>query len=104
MNSNIGNYVLHAHIWDWGGYGRTEEFEYYISQTVYIEDKDGRVEQFDHSFYLQSYTREAWLSALTECGFEVWHEYRNREKEPWSEGDGMWMAEAVKSKEVDAHE
>ncbi len=69
----------------------------HISQTVYIEDKNGHVKQFDHSFYLQSYTREAWLSVLAESGFEVLQEYRSREKEPWREGDGMWIAEAVKS-------
>lgn len=76
----------------------------YISQTVYIEDKNGHVEQFEHSFYMQSYSREAWLSALAKCGFEVRYEYRNREKEPWSKSDGMWIVEAVKSKEANAHE
>ena len=68
----------------------------YISQTVHIEYNDGRKEQFDHEFYLQGYTREEWLSALKECGFEVVGEYKNREKEPWSEGDGYWVVEAVK--------
>lgn len=92
-------------VWKTGdGRDEAETGRHYISQTVYIEDKDGRMEQFDHSFYLQSYTREAWLSALAKSGFEVRHEYRNREKEPWSEGDGMWIAEAVRSGEVDAHE
>ena len=38
----------------------------YISQTVYIEDKNRHVKQFDHSFYLQSYAREAWL--FCSCG------------------------------------
>ena len=68
----------------------------YIFQTVYVEYNDGRKEQFDHNFYLQGYTRGEWLAALRECGFEVKGEYKNREKEPWSEGDGHWIVEAVK--------
>ena len=70
---------------------------WYCSQTVYIEYNDGRKEQFEHEFYMQGYTREEWLEALHECGFDVKAEYKNREKEPWSEGDGYWVAEAVKS-------
>ena len=69
----------------------------YISQTVYVEYNDGRKEQFDHNFYLQGYTRDEWLAALRECGFEVKAEYKNHDKEPWSEGDGHWIVEAVKS-------
>ena len=68
----------------------------YISQKVYIEDKDSHIEQFDHSFYLQAYTREEWLSTLIKCGFEVLHEYSSREKEPWREGNILWIVEAVK--------
>ncbi len=85
-------------VWKTGD-GRTEAEtgRHYISQTVYVEGSDGSVEQFEHSFYLQSYSREEWLSALRECGFEVKAEYRNREKEPWQEGDGFWICEAVKS-------
>jgi SAM-dependent methyltransferase len=70
----------------------------YISQTVYIEEKNGKVEEFDHSFYMQCYPRDAWLSALAECGFEVLHEYSNREKEPWCEGHGLWIVEATKKR------
>ena len=72
----------------------------YISQTVYVEYNDGRKEQFDHEFYLQGYTRDEWCAALQECGFEIVGEYKNREKKPWSEGDGHWIAEAVKSRTV----
>ena len=72
----------------------------YISQTVYVEYNDGRKEQFDHNFYLQGYTRDEWLAALRECGFEVKTEYKNHDKEPWSEGDGHWIVEAVKSTTV----
>jgi len=70
----------------------------YISQTVYIEYGNGKAEQFDHSFYLQFYPRDTWLSTLAECGFEILHEYRNREKEPWHENDGLWIVEAAKKK------
>lgn len=69
----------------------------YISQTMYIEYNDGRKEQFDHEFYLQGYSREEWLAVLIECGFEIGAEYKNREKEPWCEGDEHWIVEAVKS-------
>lgn len=70
----------------------------YISQTVYIEDKNGKVEQFDHSFYLQCYPRDTLLSALAECGFEIMHEYRNRQKEPWREDNGLWIVETAKKR------
>jgi len=70
----------------------------YISQTVYIEDKDGKVEKFDHSFYLQYYHRDTWLSVLAECGFEIRNEYCNRKKEPWCEGNGLWIVEAAKKR------
>lgn len=72
----------------------------YISQTVYIEDRNGSMKQFDHSFYLQSYPRDEWIAALIECGFEIKHEYRSREKEPWRETDGLWLAEAVKRSDL----
>ena len=68
----------------------------YVSQTVHIEYNDGIKEQFDHSFYLQGYTRDEWLGALKECGFEVKAEYRDLMKEPWSEDDSNWVVEAIK--------
>jgi RimJ/RimL family protein N-acetyltransferase len=43
----------------------------YISQTFFTEDENGHTESFDHSFYLQSYTREEWLGAFKECGFDI---------------------------------
>jgi SAM-dependent methyltransferase len=69
----------------------------YISQTIYVEHNDGRKEQFDHEFFLQGYTRDEWLAALNECGFEVIGEYKNREKEPWSECDEDWIVETRRS-------
>ncbi len=72
----------------------------YISQTVYIEDADGSQEKFVHSFYLQNYSRDDWVRVLIQCGFEIKHEYRNRDKEPWVQDDGLWIVEAVKCKEV----
>ena len=41
----------------------------YISQTFFAEHGDGHTESFDHVFYLQSYTRGQWRSALKEAGF-----------------------------------
>ncbi len=67
----------------------------YISQTIFVEDENGKIEQFDHSFYLQAYKREELIGALTECGFEIVHEYKNREKEQW-DGEGFWIVEAIK--------
>ena len=69
----------------------------YISQTFYAENKDCLIESFVHAFYLQGYFHEEWISALTECGFKIKNEYRNREKNPWRGGDKYWIAEAVKS-------
>lgn len=74
----------------------------YISQTIYIEHDDGREEQFDHNFYLQGYSRDVWLAALSECGLIVKAEYRNYEGEPWRPGDGNWIAVAVKPLNKDA--
>jgi len=69
----------------------------YISQDVYIEDmKSGIVETFDHSFYLQGYYREEWADALHESGFEITHEYKNKENEMWYDGDGLWIVETIK--------
>jgi len=80
------------------GEGRfdAETGRHYISQVVYIEDKLGRVESFEHSFYLQCYSREEWLTAFTECGFEVIGEYGSREVESWQSGDGFRIFEAIK--------
>lgn len=57
-----------------------------------------KVEHFDHSFYLQWYHRDAWLSALAECGFELRHYYCNRENELWCEDNGLWIAETEKKR------
>jgi len=68
---------------------------WYCSQEVYIEE-NGVVEMFNHEFYIQSYYREEWTNALSECGFEINGEYTDREGESWKSGDGFWMAEAIK--------
>ncbi len=70
---------------------------HYISQKFYAQDEDGHTESFDHAFYLQCYSREQWLAALQDCGFEIVGEYRGREVESWqSGGDGFWMVEACR--------
>jgi len=75
-----------------------ESGRHYISQKFYAEDENGYAESFDHSFYLQSYSREKWLAALKECGFKVVGEYKSREVESWqSGGDGFRIFEVVKS-------
>ncbi len=75
-----------------------ETGRHYITQMFYAEDKNGNIESFDHSFYLQSYTREEWLSALEDCGFYITGEYGSRDFESWqSGGDGFRVFEIVKS-------
>ena len=70
---------------------------FYISQTFYAEDDGGHIESFNHAFYLQSYTREAWLEAFMECGFEIVGEYANRKVESWQSNSGAFcIFEAVK--------
>jgi len=72
-----------------------ENGRFYIIQEVYIE-KNGEIEMFDHAFYFQNYFRKEWTEAFNECGFEIIHEYKNRDKEIWQEGDGFWIVEAIK--------
>ena len=70
---------------------------FYITQTFYAEDKSGNLDSFDHAFYLQSYTREEWLKAFSQCGFELTGEYNNRELESWlSGGSAFRIFEAIK--------
>ena len=67
---------------------------HYISQTVYVEDANGHIDSFNHSFYMQSYSREQWFSDFARCGFEVVGEYSSREVESWqSGGDGFRIFE-----------
>lgn len=79
------------------GHLDAEKSRNYISQTFYAEDEKGNVESFEHSFYLQSYTREEWISALKECGFVIKGEYGDREVKSWQSGDGCLIIEAVKA-------
>jgi SAM-dependent methyltransferase len=86
-------------VWKTGsGHNDAETGRRTISQTFYIEhDDDGRLESFDHSFYMQCYSHEEWLNAFQECGFNVVGEYKNRELESWKSGsDDFIMFEAVK--------
>jgi SAM-dependent methyltransferase len=67
----------------------------YIDQTVFIETEEG-TETIPYVISLQYYERDEILKALDACGFKVAYEYKNREKEPWREGDYSWIVEAVK--------
>lgn len=81
------------------GEGRfdAENGRHYIYQKFYAQDESGHTEVFDHDFYLQSYSREQWLLALNESGFDIVGEYKNREVESWQSGSsGFWMVEACK--------
>jgi SAM-dependent methyltransferase len=74
----------------------------YISQTFYAEDESGKVESFNHAFYLQGYYREEWLTAFKECGFDVVGEYGSRAVESWqSVGSGFRIFEAVKKHDME---
>jgi len=81
-----------------GGHYDAKTARQYISQTFYAEDNDGNIESFNHSFYMQSYSRQDWLSAFKESGFEVIGEYNSREVKSWqSGGEGFCIFEAVKN-------
>lgn len=90
-------------VWKTGsGYNDAETGRRYISQTFYIEyDSDSRLESFDHSFYMQCYSYEEWMSAFNECGFDIVNEYKNRELENWKSGDNDFIIfETVKTSTV----
>jgi len=83
-------------VWKTGsGHFDAKEGRQYISQTLYVEDANSRVENFDHSFYLQCYSLPEWRGVLKECGFRVTHEHRGREGLSWK-GSGAPIIEAVK--------
>jgi len=70
----------------------------YISQTFYAEDESGKIDSFNHAFYLQEYYREEWLAAFNNSGFAVAGEYSSREFTSWqSGGSGYRVFEAVKT-------
>jgi len=69
----------------------------YISQTFYAEYEDGHIESFDHSFYLQSYTRGEWRTALKEAGFGAIKHKRRERKTGYGGGDRI---EAVKTSKI----
>ena len=86
-------------VWKTGsGHDEAETGRRYISQTFYIEDENGDAENFGHSFYMQCYSRDEWLAAFKECGFDVAGEYENREGLSWKSGsDDFIMFEAVRA-------
>ena len=70
----------------------------YISQRFFAEHDSGKIESFDHSFYLQSYTSEAWLEAISKTGFEVKAMHKGADGAPWDD-EGWCVIEAVKKGE-----
>lgn len=68
---------------------------HHINQMVFVETEDG-IEAIPYVISLQYYERDEILEALDECGFKAKNEFKNREKEPWREGDHDWIVEAVK--------
>lgn len=87
-------------VWKTGnGHNDAETGRRYISQTFHIEYENGDTENFDHSFYMQCYSREEWLGAFKDCGFDVVGEYKDHELESWKSGsDKFIIFEAVKHK------
>ena len=88
----------HLKVWKTGDtHNDADTGRCYISQTFYAEDENGNIESFDHAFCLQGYFREEWLAALSECGFDVIGEYKNRDTQSWqSGGSGFCIIEAAK--------
>lgn len=80
------------------GYGYTEANtgRHYIFQTFYARDSRGNVEEFKHEFYLQSYTREEWLSAFEEVGFEIAKECSDRQLQSWNSSDELCIFELIR--------
>lgn len=68
----------------------------YISQTIYIEDSDKKITQFEHLFYMQNYSLIEWRSALEECGFIIKAIYKSRERDIFEENDEFIIIEARK--------
>ena len=66
----------------------------YIYQTIYIEDEKG-IESFEQSTCLQYYDRNEIITLLNKCGFSIKNEYKNRNKNPWKQGDDTWIVEAI---------
>lgn len=84
-------------VWKTGsGHNDAETGRRYISQTFYIEHENGGTESFDHSLYLQCYSREDWLAAFAECGFDIAGVYKDRELNSWKSGGDSLLFEAVK--------
>jgi ubiquinone/menaquinone biosynthesis C-methylase UbiE len=77
------------------GHYNADEKRQYITQTVYIQDENG-LDSFTQEIQLQYYERGEILAALSDCGFTVRGEYKNREKEPWTTDSLDWYVEAVK--------
>lgn len=67
----------------------------HIHQTYYIQTDSG-IETIPYVIDLQYYDRDIVLSALDACGFDVIGEYKNRDREPWTEGEASWTLEAIK--------
>jgi SAM-dependent methyltransferase len=77
------------------GYYDAETKINHINQTVVIETGSG-IERIPYSISLRYYERDLMLSVLDRCGFTVQNEFKNREREPWREGDYEWIVEAIK--------
>jgi len=81
-------------VWKTGsGHTDAETGRRYISQTFYAEDEIGHIESFEHSFTMQCYSREEWVAALKECGFNI---VKHRDHGPKT-GYGGDCIEAIKT-------
>jgi len=73
--------------------GQTKQF--HITQEIYVEDAQG-VEHFNYSVCLQYFERNALLAVAEKAGFGIAHEFCDRVRTPWQEGDSTWILELTK--------
>lgn len=84
-------------VWKTGsGHNDAETGRRHYSQTFHIEYDNGSRDSFDHSLYLQCYSRADWLAAFEECGFDIVGEYQDRELNSWKSGSDSLIFEAIK--------
>jgi SAM-dependent methyltransferase len=88
---------LDKKIWKTGkGSINSETKRNHISQTIFIEDKDG-IKQFTHEFYLQYYERKIILELLKRQNYKIVNEYADQNFTKWSEGNNNLIIEALKT-------
>ena len=74
------------------GFTRTnaDTGRFHIIQTFFAKHADGHVDSFEHAFCLQQYTREDWLQAFEDSGYQVINTYADRDSKSWQSGSNAF--------------